>query len=561
MIMMIVGGFLETLSVSLVIPFIGSIMDSESFMNNSYVSFFCHWLGVKSSTNMIVFLSLLLAVIFVLKNVYLLVEYNTQYKFVYGNMFMTQRNVLNKLLFKPYSFFLRISSGEVIRIVNSDVSEAYILLSIVLQIFTEVVVSGMLIITVFIIAPEATIIMALTMFALVMVIDRVIHPIIRKLGIDDSNAKDGMNKWLIQSVQGIKEVKVMKKEDFFLKNYEQAGQIHAYSNRKQDVLCLFPRFIIESFCMSAGFVLIAMFVYFGGGIDTILPIVSAFAMAALRILPSANRISAGMVNISYFETRLDNMISILADIDDDAQNRYSTEEIAPLRQKVIEKRDNNGIVLEDISFCYEGADKDVLNKANMIIKEGESVGIIGESGAGKTTIVDIVLGLLKPYSGVVLVDGKDIKDIYSDWLEQIGYIPQMIFMLDDTIRNNVAFGEEKSTISDEAIWKALDEAALSDYIKSLPQGLDTQIGERGVRLSGGQRQRIGIARALYHDPAVLIFDEATSALDNETEAAIMDSVNNLQGKKTMIIIAHRLTTIEKCDKVYRIENGKAIRIR
>jgi ABC-type multidrug transport system fused ATPase/permease subunit len=197
----------------------------------------------------------------------------------------------------------------------------------------------------------------------------------------------------------------------------------------------------------------------------------------------------------------------------------------------------------------------------MEIPAGKSVGIVGTSGSGKTTAVDILLGLLPPKKGNVLSDGKNIRDEYSDYLRGVGYIPQMIFMLDDTIRANIAFGLPRNETDEEKVWNALEEAQLKDFVESLPDGLDTTIGERGVRLSGGQRQRIGIARALYSDPSLLIFDEATSALDNETEAAIMESINALHGRKTMIIIAHRLTTIKECDLVYRVENGKIKRER
>ena len=191
----------------------------------------------------------------------------------------------------------------------------------------------------------------------------------------------------------------------------------------------------------------------------------------------------------------------------------------------------------------------------MTIKKGTSIGIVGASGAGKTTIVDIILGLLHPQEGGVYIDGKDIQDDINGYLGNIGYIPQSIFMLDGTIRDNVAFGVDEQKIDDERVVTALEEAALYDHVKSLPDWLDTEIGERGIRLSGGQRQRLGIARALYTDPDILVFDEATSALDNDTETAIMDSINHLHGIKTMIIIAHRLTTIKDCDIVYRVENG------
>jgi ABC-type bacteriocin/lantibiotic exporter with double-glycine peptidase domain len=215
------------------------------------------------------------------------------------------------------------------------------------------------------------------------------------------------------------------------------------------------------------------------------------------------------------------------------------------------------IRMEDITYKYPNTDKLILDKATMEIPIGKSVGIVGASGAGKTTIVDVLLGLLKPEEGRILADGVDVSTNYKGWLKNVGYIPQTIFMTDSTIRKNVAFGVPEDEIDDEKVWQALREAALDEFVKELPEGLDTEIGERGIRLSGGQRQRIGIARALFEDPEVLVLDEATSALDNDTEAAIMDSINRLHGRKTLVIIAHRLQTIEKCDMIYNIGDGKA----
>ena len=217
------------------------------------------------------------------------------------------------------------------------------------------------------------------------------------------------------------------------------------------------------------------------------------------------------------------------------------------------------IELQHIFFKYPNSEKYIFQDANMTIHRGESVGIVGTTGAGKSTIVDILIGLLTEESGKVLCDEQNVRDNVPSWLANLGYIPQTINLMDDTIRANVAFGYEEGSFTDEQVWKVLEEAQLGAFVRELPEGLDTKIGERGVRLSGGQRQRIGIARALFHDPELLILDEATSALDNDTEAAIMDAINHFHGKKTMLIIAHRLKTIENCDVVYRVEDGKVIR--
>ena len=219
------------------------------------------------------------------------------------------------------------------------------------------------------------------------------------------------------------------------------------------------------------------------------------------------------------------------------------------------------ITLKDITYSYPNSDRLIFDHADMEIPIGKAVGIVGTTGAGKSTVVDVLLGLLKMQSGTVYADDKDINSDYYGWLKNVGYIPQMIFMLDDTIRRNVAFGIPDEEIDEKRVWEALKEAQLDEFIKTLPEELETSIGERGIRLSGGQRQRIGIARALYNDPDVLIMDEATSALDNDTEAAIIESVNRLHGKKTLVIIAHRLQTIENCDMIYRVKDGKIERER
>lgn len=216
------------------------------------------------------------------------------------------------------------------------------------------------------------------------------------------------------------------------------------------------------------------------------------------------------------------------------------------------------IVLDHITFAYPGTDKPIFTDAHMEVKRGQSVGIMGPSGAGKSTIVDILLGLLHVQKGSITCDGKSIFDDYESWLAQIGYIPQSIYLVDESIRDNIAFGIDADKIDENRIWEVLEEAQLKEFIEELPEGLDTKIGDRGVRISGGQRQRIGIARALYHDPEILVFDEATSALDNDTEKAVMDAVNSFHGRKTMVIIAHRLNTIAKCDVIYKVDGEKIV---
>lgn len=554
-ILMVVGGFVETCSVALILPFMDAMMNPGQIMGTWYGRAICQVLGITSPRLLLIVLSVALAFLYIFKNIYLMFEYNIQYKFVYGNMFELQKKMLNVFIHRPYEYFLSVNSGEVIRIITADTGAAFNLLITSLNLITEMVVSVMLVGTIFVIMPAVTICIALLLLILLIVIYLFVKPLLRKAALNQQKAGTGMNKWLLQSIQGIKELKVMQKEVFFQSNYDQYGQVNIKSMRWNQTLGLAPRFIIEGVSMGAMFIVIAIMVYSGTDLKSMIPMLTAVAMAAIRILPSVNRISNALTSVAYGEPMLDKVIENLADMDEAEKSEMAESG---------DSSDNVGkvpVLSENLQFYkidyhYPKTAVDVLSEASMTIKRGESVGLVGSSGAGKTTSVDILLGLLKPQKGTVFVDGVDIRNDLGSWLNQIGYIPQMIFMLDDSIRANVAFGEK--AVSDDDVWKALKDASLDEFVSSLPEQLDTQIGERGVRLSGGQRQRIGIARALYKNPQVLIFDEATSALDNATETAIMEAIHGLKGTKTMIIIAHRLTTIEACDKIYRIGNGKII---
>ncbi len=557
-VLMVIGGFVETLSVALMLPFMDAVMQPEGFKSTWYGKLICDLLGIDSTRALLVIIAIALALLYIFKNIYLMFEYNIQYRFVYGNMFELQKRMLDVFIHRPYEYFLKVNSGEVIRIITSDTSNAFHLLVTSLLLLTELVVSAMLIGTIFIIAPAVTVCIALLLLALLAVIYLMIKPMLRRAALNQQKAGTGMNKWLLQSIQGIKELKVMRKESFFQSNYNTYGSMSVNATRWNQILQMAPKFMIEGVSMGATFIVVAIMIYMGEDLEAIIPTLTAVAMAAIRLLPSVNRISNALTAVAYGEPMLDKVIENLADIAAAKKNEMEEKENEINQVKKIPAF-SKSVQFKGIKYHYPDAESYVLDGASMEIRKGESVGIVGSSGAGKTTSVDIILGLLKPQGGEILIDGVDMKEDLGGWLDQIGYIPQMIFLLDDSIRANVAFGEDH--IDDDDVWRALREASLDEFVKELPGGLDTQIGERGVRLSGGQRQRIGIARALYRNPQALILDEATSALDNETEAAIMDSVNGLRGVKTMIIIAHRLSTIEACDKVYRVENGKIKRER
>jgi ABC-type multidrug transport system fused ATPase/permease subunit len=312
-----------------------------------------------------------------------------------------------------------------------------------------------------------------------------------------------------------------------------------------------PKLLIETVCMAGLLLYILVLIISGADVSGMVSLFAAFGIAAMRLLPAASRINNQLTSMAFNEPFFfnvsDNLVEETSEENTDISYAIAPNEKLPVTREVS---------FDNITYHYPNTDKLIFDKASVTFPIGKSIGVVGPSGAGKTTLIDILLGLLDLQGGRVLADDVDIKSHYRQWLANVGYIPQMIFLLDADIRRNVAFGIPEEEIDEDKLWYALSEAQLDEFVKTLPEGVNTGIGERGIRLSGGQRQRIGIARALYNDPEVLILDEATSALDNDTEAAIMDSINRLHGKKTLIIIAHRLQTIEKCDMVYRVENGK-----
>lgn len=565
-VMMFIGGTLETFSAGMMIPLISAAMDDELYKSNKYAVMICELFDIHSNRTFMIIILLVLMVLFILKNVFMLFQIYLQNRFISNNKFSLQCEMLKIYMERPYEDFLSLGQAQVSRAVQNNVTGVFGALTTILAFFTDFVTSVILVAAIVIINPVIAVSITIVLLFLLLMITAILKPVMRKQGIIfmENNTQNG--KWFYQAVAGIKEIKVGNKEDFFQEQYNKYGKKTVIAERNNAVLGSIPRLLIESFCMVGMLGILAVLMYRGKELSELLPQLSAFAVAAVRLLPCANRMSGYMTSISYQEPQIDEMLLNREEI------RQWKENEAKRRKEKLKKENesenNTGnltfkdkIQLSDITYFYPNTDVNILEHANMEIPIGSSVGIVGTTGAGKTTAIDILIGLLEPSEGSVLADGVDIQENYEQWLKNLGYIPQVIYMLDDTIRANVAFGYAPEDIDDKEIWRALEEAQLKEFVEKLPKGLDTAIGERGVRVSGGQRQRLGIARALYTDPDLLIFDEATAALDNETESAVMESINSLQGKKTMIIIAHRLTTIEKCDIVYRVKDTKIIRER
>ncbi len=553
--MMLFGGILESFGVTLILPLITAVIDGEAWDQKWYAQLICRIFGIQNAVSYIECLLVILIIIFIFKNVYLLLEYYVQYSFITSNRVHMQRDLMHRYTHKPYDFYLNASSGEILRIVSGDVTQSFTLLQHVINFYMEIIVSTILGITIIIMSPQIAVGVILILIIELIVLAKIIKPIMKRCGSLARKEGGLVYKWILQSINGIKSIKVGRTETYFEDKYALHAERGAEADRKSLTLGNFPRLMIEAFTVASVLLLILIMVIMGTQLTDIVPQLSAFVVAAIRLLPSVNRISVVMNQIPYLEGGLDNVLVTLSIEEQESSAVSEHQEVGG----VVDCRKD--VVLENVTYAYPNADRNVLSNASMRIQIGQSVGIVGASGAGKTTAVDICLGLLKPQAGQVLVDGVNIESDLQGWLGQVAYIPQSIFLMDDTIRENVAFGKHRNEIDDEKVWLALEEAQLGEFVRELPEQLDTTIGEAGIRLSGGQRQRIGIARALYNNPKILFFDEATSALDNETESAIMESIDILKGNKTLVIIAHRLSTIENCDVIYRVENKTIVRER
>ncbi|MBF1012822.1 MAG: ABC transporter ATP-binding protein [Lachnospiraceae bacterium] len=558
--MILIGGVFETLGVSMLIPAVNAIMQPDLVREKigkfpALSHFLTQDLQLNTDAKLLCALFGFLIGLYVVKNLYLLLLAYKQNRFIARARNDMISRVMREFLNRPYEEYLGADIPTVFRITDGDIPHTFSLVLALLQLMTECVVSLFLVIYLIRVNWQMTLLLMLVLALLTLWNAKVLKKKLNAIGKRNQDIQSRIAKWRIQSIYGLKDVKVLNRQDFFIRNYYESGKVGAELATKYAVLNNLPHLVIETIFMATILGFMMALLTSGQNLSAFLPQLMAFGVAAIRVMPSANRINTYMTEIAYEQPSLDFVYENLTDA------MKTNKKMAAERAKVaggalhLEKE----IRLEGITFRYPDGDRNIFTDASMVIPKGKSVGIKGASGAGKSTIVDILLGLLHVQKGEITCDGANIFSNYESWLSQIGYIPQSIYLIDESIRDNIAFGIDEREIDDARIREVAAEAQLLEFIDSLPEGLDTKIGDRGVRLSGGQRQRIGIARALYHNPEILVFDEATSALDNETEAALMGAINSFHGRKTMIIIAHRLNTIENCDLIYEVKGEKITR--
>ena len=546
---MVAGSFLELLGVAVFQPFVNIIMMPDSIQENPYLARIYQMFGCSTTESFLTVGALGIIVIYVVQNGDLWVEQNLIMKFTYGMQQKLSTRLLTTYLSEPYTFHLNKNIAELQRSMQEDTGLFTQVLMHTLQLVAEVVVCIVLGVYLFTVSNSITVVIVGLLILCVVLFTKITKRFTEQLGKEAQVYKGKLYQWVNQSLGGVKEVKVLNREEFFVSSYKKYYGLYIKGVRINRLLSITPKYMVEAVCMTGLLIAIIIKLNFGHGeLENFIPQLATFAVAAFRLLPSVGRINEHVNNILYAVPSVDLIYGDLKGIEDYQESKGEEEGK--------EWSFEHGITAKHITYAYPNTDTNVLEDANCVIPKGKTVAFIGSSGAGKTTMADIILGLLAPQRGKILVDDIDVFKNLTMWHHQIGYIPQVIYLSDDTIRNNIAFGIHEDQIDEEAVRTALKKAQLAEFVDTLPDGLDTIVGDRGVRLSGGQRQRIGIARALYHDPEILVLDEATSALDNETETAVMEAIESLQGSKTMIIIAHRLTTIQNADIIYEVGDGK-----
>ena len=550
--MILIGGILETLGVGSVLPLVQTIVNADAMKQNKWVIRIMNFFNISDMTHFTILLLITVILVFAIKNAFLLLLSYVQAKYVNDNQQKVGSYMLEEYLNRPYEFYLNADIPTIFRILDGDIPSVFTLLMAMISMVTEIVVTVCLFVVVFLIDYKMTLFMMSMLLIMTLIITKVLKPRLNKLGEERIDIQSRSGRWRTKAMYGIKDVKVLGHEHFFADYYSRLTKQGVKVSVGYSVLNNAPAKIIETTSIGGILLYIAICMSNGVSAASLLPQITAFGVAAVRLIPSINRINTQMTIIAYCQPSLDYVYENVDFTKYKQAGRYVPD--APKNETPIVVDDD--IRLKDVSYRYPNTEKMILDHADMIVPIGKSVGVVGPSGAGKSTAIDIFLGLLRPQEGRVECRDRDVMDNYRSWLSHIGYIPQTIYLSDDSIRDNIAFGVPEEEIDDDRIWQVLKEAQMEEFVKKLPDGLDTSTGDRGIRISGGERQRLGIARALYHNPDVLVFDEATSALDNATEKAVMEAIDSFHGKKTMLIIAHRLNTIENCDYIYKVENGK-----
>ncbi|MDR9366970.1 MAG: ABC transporter ATP-binding protein [Balneolaceae bacterium] len=551
-VMMIIASVITLIGVGTVPVFVSAVIDADRILNYPILGEFLTSINITTPQKLAVFGAFVLITIYLFKNLFMLFYSYMNGKFMLNRVLFLQNRIFRAYMNSPYTFYISRNSSELLRNINSEVDKIVngtlqpALLISLNVITTVVVVAGLVVVE-----PLITGLGIIFFGGFAFLFLRLTKNAISRYGSESLAHRKSMTKAILEGLQGFKDAKVLKREGYFLSEYNHHAHKHKVYDIKNMILNTLPRQIIEMLALSGILFIAVVMVLQGREVSTIVPMIALFGAAVMKLKPSITSIIGDVNKLRYniysVETVYEDLIYL--------EERYEQDPSPRLGEKL---RLNNEIRLKNLDYAYPDQSQPAIKNIDISIPKNKAVAFVGPSGVGKTTLVDVILGLLVPQRGTITVDGQNVFSNLDSWQRNIGYIPQFINLLDDSIRRNICFGIPEDEVDEEMLQTAIEIAQLKDFLSTLDDGVETVVGERGVRLSGGQRQRIGIARALYNNPQVLVMDEATSALDNITEKVLIKAIERLRGDRTIIMIAHRLTTVKNCDTIYMMKDGEVI---
>lgn len=553
MLLMFIAAVLEVVGISMIPAFVAIVADPEKVMQVSWLQAVFEHLQITSERDLLLWGSVALLGIFLIKSAYIITFNYFESYFIFRRRYTISHRLMRAYMQAPYVFHLQRNTAELYRNISHEV-EVLInnVVSTMLRMTREAVMASAILIFLFVMEPLITLLIIGLSILGPGVFILLNKKKMKAYGAEEQERRSHMIKALHQGLGGIKDARVLNRENEFIEKFRvetyRSTMLKAYIKFIQQV----PRPVVETTAVLGMLMVAVLLLWQDRSMAAIIPTLTLFAMATVRMMPSIQEIVTIYTGLRYNLVAIDPIYNDLKELE-----KFNAAFNADRKKKEILPFEDE-ITIERLSYHYPNSAEKAINDISLSIKKGEAVAFVGASGAGKTTIVDVLLGLLEPAQGRICVDGKNIADNLSAWQRNVGYIPQTIYLADETLRANVAFGLPEEEIDDVKVMDAIRLSQLETLVERLPFGLETVVGEHGTRLSGGQRQRLGIARALYHNPKVLVMDEATSALDNITEKQIIKAIESLKGDHTLIMIAHRLTTVKNCDKLYFMEEGAIV---
>ncbi|MDR2194625.1 MAG: ABC transporter ATP-binding protein/permease [Treponema sp.] len=546
--LILIMGVIEIVGIGSIGPFITMVSNTDMIHNTGYLEKIYTFFNFSSDSQFIIIFGIAVVIILALSNMALSFMHYILYSYTGKRNYSISMRLFEKYLKQPYIFFLNTNTASITQQILNEVSNfvSSILLN-VLNLIASLIISFSIIILLIMVNPLLALIISVVFSLLYIFIFYTVRKFLDRKGKERYALSVLKNKYVLETFGGIKDVKILGKENVFLDLFSVPSKKVARNNAVHETVSDIPKFLLEIVAFSSIVGIIVSMIAMGQSLDVFLPSLTIYAFGAYRLLPNLQKIYRCFTGLRYNRATVEKLYRTLVEL----------PEGKPLSSNVPRLDFHYDIRFENITFSYPNTKKRVIKNQSLHIKANSSVALVGSTGCGKTTFIDIMLGLLEPQEGAIFIDDVEITDENrKNWQMNLGYVPQSIYLTDDTIRNNIAFGIAPDKIDDKAIVNAAKIANIHDFVQQeLEHGYDTVIGERGIRLSGGQRQRVGIARAVYHNPSVLILDEATSALDGVTEAAIMDAIKRIGHKKTIIMIAHRITTVKNCDVIYMMDKG------